>query len=71
MSAGASAHGSSSELPSYEMCSRLASMEKGGSPRLEAGTSIPLASAYAIRRVRDWRSHSRQGATTLMSGLSA
>jgi hypothetical protein len=45
-------------------------MEKGGSPRLDAGTSMPLDSAYEISLVRELRSHSRQGAMTLMSGLS-
>lgn len=31
--------------PSYEMCSRFASMEKGGSLRLPAGTAMPCCSA--------------------------
>jgi hypothetical protein len=57
--------------PSYEMCSRLASMEKGGSPRLLAGTGMPCCSAYSISFVRDVRSHSRHGEMTLMSGFRA
>ena len=70
MSSAGSAHGSSSALPSYEMCSRLASMLNGGSLRLDMGTGMPFSSAYASSLVRELRSHSRQGAMTLMSGLS-
>ena len=43
-------------------------MEKGGSPRLEAGTGILFSSAYAISLVRESKSHSRHGAMTLISG---
>ena len=53
------------------MCSRFASVENGGSPRLEAGTSMPFFSAYSHSVVREVRDHSRQGAMTLMSGFSA
>ena len=44
-------------------------MEKGGSPRLWLGTAMPLASAYEISLLRLFRSHSRQGEITLMSGF--
>mmetsp|Transcript_16413 Transcript_16413/g.51001 ORF Transcript_16413/g.51001 Transcript_16413/m.51001 type:complete len:221 (+) Transcript_16413:211-873(+) len=70
MASSASTHGSSSALPSYEMCSRLASIENGGSSRLPAATGMLFFSAYSIRLVRELSSQSRHGATTLTSGMS-
>ena len=46
-------------------------MEYGASPWVSRGTGIWWASAYSISLVREVRSHSRHGAMTLMSGLSA
>jgi hypothetical protein len=68
---GGSCHGSSSTLPSEEECSRLASTENGASPCLSLAIGIWCFSAKSIRSVRDLKSQSRQGAMTLMSGLSA
>lgn len=59
---------STAAYPSYEMCSRLASMLKGGSPRLLAGTVMLCCSAYDISLDLLFKSHSLHGAITLMSG---
>ena len=66
-----STHGSSSSPPSYEMCSRFASIEYGDfRPRLRS-IGMPCFSAYSSSFSREFRSHSRHGAMTLMFGLSA
>ena len=69
-SSGSSA-GSSSSLPSEELCSRFASTLNGASPRLSFAIGIWCVSANSISLVRLVRSHSRQGAITRTSGLSA
>lgn len=45
-------------------------MEKGGSPLLLDGTSIPLDSAYWMSVLLEVRSHSLQGEMTFMSGFN-
>ena len=50
------------------MCRRLASVEKGLSPRLSLGTGIWFFSAKSISAVRLVKSHSRHGAIDLDVG---
>ncbi len=53
------------------MCSRLASIEKGASPRLSLVDRDLVLLGVVESFVREVRSHSRHGAITLMSGSSA
>ncbi len=53
--------GSSSTLPSDEECNRLASTEKGASPRLSLAIGIWCCSANSISASRLLNSHSRHG----------
>ncbi len=66
---GASTAGSSSTFPSDEEWSRLASTEKGASPRLSLLIGIWCFSAKSINCSRLANSHSRHGAITLDVGL--
>src|SRR5215216_108950 len=56
-------------MPSDDVCKRLASTENGASPRLSLAIGIWLRSAYSSSWVRLRRSHSRQGAITLIEGI--
>ncbi len=66
---GGSFHGSSRMPPSKEMWNRLRSVEYGRS--VVTGTGMSWRRAKSMRAVREFRSHSRQGAITVSSGASA
>jgi len=66
---GGSAHGSSRIPPSYEMWNRLRSVEYGRSA--VTGTAMSWRRAKSISALREFRSHSRQGAMTVSCGASA
>jgi len=69
MLSGGSDHGSSRIPPSKLMCSRFRSLEYGFAA--VTGVGMPCFFAYAMRSVRDLKSHSLQGAMTRTPGIRA